>query len=634
MYNAYSLRWQITLLLLLVALPLPAHAALKPASVFTDYMVLQREQPLRIWGTANPGVDVEVLFDRTKAQCTADSKGRWLATLGPLAANAVPQSLAIRSGDDTVTLTNLLVGDVWLCSGQSNMQMPLSDATGGPAFAKAHGNNPLIRLLLVPKLFAAEPSESQQGRWAAATPESAGEFSAVGFSFGASLSNSPAMQGIPIGLIDSSFGGTSIEGWLPASDLETFDRNILSKSMFGNPTEHYNAMINPLAPMAIRGVIWYQGESNSDQPAIYGKLLEAMILAWRREFRRADLPFIVVQLPAYNAPFQQRYFTWIREQQSLVAQRTPGVSLVVSYDTHDGTDLHPREKIPIGERAAIAARSAAHREAIVEHGPTYLSHVIDGAEAKITFDTLGAELTTSDKSGDVRGFQLAGSNEDYHFATGKILDRNTVAVSAPAVPSPKQIRFAWSAVPDANLANTAGLPAIPFRTDSRPPDDVEFIHVPTHRSVRTPVYELELDALGSLRSFGVGGEQFISNNLGVGGGSMIPTFFGPRNLNQVEEIGPNRLIFRDKDVAVKYYFDRNSVTIEVTNRTPDSLAYQIALAEGATTTGESAVLVKKGNASIHANGFEATPETNSKKPLLRLTVPGGKTRSAKLKPAG
>jgi hypothetical protein len=338
-------------------------------------------------------------------------------------------------------------------------------------------------------------------------------------------------------------------------------------------------------------------------------------------------------LPAYNAPFQQRYFTWIREQQSRVAQRTPGVSLVVSYDTHDGTDLHPREKLPIGERAATVARRAVYKKDVIASGPKYLSHVVTGAEAKITFDTYGAELTTSDKSGNVRGFQLAGSNEDFHFAAGKILDRNTVAVSAPAVPSPKQIRFAWSAVPDANLLNTASLPAIPFRTDSRPPDDVEFIHVPTHRSVRTPVYELELDAQGSLRSFGVGGEQFISNNLGVGGGSMIPTFFGPRNLNQVEELGPSRLSFRDKDVAVKYKFDRASCAIEVENHTQDLLVYQIALAAGVTTNGESTIRVESGNVTVHATGFDATSSSKPQGPFLRLTVPAGQTRTVELKPA-
>lgn len=629
----FALRWPPALLLLLAALTSTASSAVKPASVFTDNMVLQRDQPIPIWGSADPGTKVEVEFGKAITTCIADSAGRWISTLKSLPANTAPRSLVIRGGNDVVTLANVLVGDVWLCSGQSNMQMPLEDVAGGPEFAKSHSNNPLIRLLMVPKSFAAEPSDMQQGNWSTANPESASKFSAVGFSFGATLAESPAMRGVPIGLIDSSFGGTAIEAWLPADDLKPFDPSNRSKSIFGNPTEQYNAMIRPLVPMAIRGVIWYQGESNSDQPALYGKLLEAMIQAWRREFRRPDLPFIVVQLPSYNAPFQQRYFTWIREQQALVADRTTGVGLVVSYDTHDGSDLHPREKISIGKRAAIVARGAVYEEDVIAFGPKYLSHVVDGAEARVTFDTHGAELASSDGSDIVRAFQIAGNDEEYHFAAGKILDQNTVVVSAPAVTSPKHVRFAWSAVPDANLVNAAGLPAIPFRTDSFAPEDVEFLRVPTHRSVKTSVYELELDAIGSLRSFGFGGEQFISNNLGDGGGSMIPTFFGPRNLNQVEELGPKRLVFHDKDVAVKYIFDRTSVTIEVANHSSDSLEYQIALAAGVATNGESAIRVSKGDSTVYATGFDTTPSVKQQKPLLKLTVPAGQTRTGKLKPA-
>lgn len=629
----FALRWPPALLLLLAALTSTASSAVKPASVFTDNMVLQRDQPIPIWGRADPGTKVEVEFGKAITTCIADSAGRWISTLKSLPANTAPRSLVIRGGNDVVTLANVLVGDVWLCSGQSNMQMPLEDVAGGPEFAKSHSNNPLIRLLMVPKSFAAEPSDMQQGNWSTANPESASKFSAVGFSFGATLAESPAMRGVPIGLIDSSFGGTAIEAWLPADDLKPFDPSNRSKSIFGNPTEQYNAMIRPLVPMAIRGVIWYQGESNSDQPALYGKLLEAMIQAWRREFRRPDLPFIVVQLPSYNAPFQQRYFTWIREQQALVADRTTGVGLVVSYDTHDGSDLHPPEKLSIGERAAIVARGVVYGEDVITLGPTYLSHVITGAEAAVTFDTHEAKLATSDGSDLVRGFQLAGSDGQYFFADGKVLDHDTVAVSAPAVTSPKHVRFAWSAVPEANLVNSAGLPAIPFRTDLYPPEDVEFVRIPTRRAVKTPIYELEVDAMGSLRSFGVGGEQLISNNLGASGGSMIPTFFGPRNLNQAEELSPNRLVFHDKEVAVTYIFDRASVTIEVANSTPDSLVYQIALADGVKTIGDSAIRVTKGNSSVHATGFDATGTTEPSKRLLRLTVPAGQTRTAKLKPA-
>ncbi len=621
-------------LLLLAAMTTPARSALSPASVLTDNMVLQRDQPIPIWGTADPGAKVEVQFGDTHATCTTDSAGHWLASLKSLPANTHPQSLVIRSGDGKVSLANVLVGDVWLCSGQSNMQLPLGDAAGGAEFANAHGKNPLIRLLVVPKLFAAEPRDAQTGHWATVSPDAAQQFSAVGFGFGASLAESPALRGVPIGLIDSSFGGTTVEAWIPAGDLKPFDPGNLGNSMFGKPTEHYNAMVRPLTPLAIRGVLWYQGESNSDRPVIYGKLLDTMILAWRREFHERDLPFIVIQLPAYNAPFQEHFFTWIREQQARVAKRTPGVSLVVSYDTHDGSDLHPREKIPLGQRAAIVARGNVYRENVIATSPEYLSHVVSGTEVRVVFDTHGSALATRDGSHIVRGFQLAGTDGKYRFATGQIVAPNTVMVSAPEVTSPKNVRFAWGAVPNANLVSTTGLPAVPFRTDASPPEDVEFVHVPTHRTVKTPSYEVDLDAIGSLRSLGVGGEQFISNDLGGGGGSTIPTVFGPRDLNQVEELGPNQLVFHDQEVSLRYTFDPTSVKVEITNRAAEPLVFQISLAPGVTTNVNGASRVRKSNATLQAIGFDTATASESRKPLLKLSVPAGQSRTARLQPAG
>jgi sialate O-acetylesterase len=633
MFVPVSIRFASLAALLLVPISSLADSALLPASVFTDGMVLQREKPIPIWGTGDAGAKVEIQFGEARAACITDPAGHWLATLKSMPANSRSQSLVIRSGESKVLLTNVLVGDVWLCSGQSNMQMPLGDVAGGSEFAHALGNNPIIRLLAVPKLFTTEPSDSQKGRWTAVSPNTARQFSAVGISFGAALAESPVLHGVPLGLIDSSFGGTAIEAWIPADDLKPFDPSNLGNSLFGKPAEHYNAMVRPLIPLAIRGVLWYQGESNSDRPAIYGKLLDTMVRAWRREFHQQDLPFVVIQLPAYNTPFQKHFFTWIREQQALVAKRTAGVSLVVSYDTHDGSDLHPREKIPLGERAATAARDNVYRENLVAASPEFVSYVVDDAEARITFNTHGATLTTSDRSPVVRGFQLAGTEGKYRFATGKIVAPNTVVISVPEVTSPKDVRFAWGAVPNANLVSTAGLPAVPFRTDSYSPNDLEFVHVPVHRAVKTLAYELELDAFGSLRSLGVGGEQFISNDLGAAGGSTIPTVFGPRNLAQVEELSPSQLIFYDKEVSLSYLFDPVSVTIEINNRAADPLVYQISLAAGVTTNLPGEIGVRKGNVTLQATGFDHSPASESRKPLLKLTVPSKQVRTSKLQTA-
>lgn len=626
--------WQHVLALLFALLPIRQCIAAEPASVFTDNMVVQRDRPFSVWGTAEAGERVEVHFGSDRAIVRADADGHWLATLGPMIANREPQSLVIRSGESTYTINNVLVGDVWLCSGQSNMQLTLGESAGGKQFADEHGNNPQIRLLMVPKLFAAELRDAQDGRWKPATPETVLQFSAVGFSFAALLAATPMMHDVPIGLIDSSFGGTAVEGWIPRADLDAFKKSELSSSMFGQPSEHFNAMLRPLVPMTLRGVVWYQGESNSDHPAVYGKLLKQMIGAWRREFRNSNLPFILIQLPAYNAPFQDKFFTWIREQQVTVADTSVGVSLVVTYDTHDGSDLHPREKIPVGARAAQVALASVYGEELIARSPRYVEHSVQGDRVRVRFNVYGEKLETSDGEKSVRGFQLAGSDGEFRFAHGTIVDSDVVRVFVPGISTPKYIRFAWAGVPDANLANSAGLPAVPFRTDRFPPEGVEFVRVPTRRAVRTPRYELELDAAGSLRSLGVKGQQFLANDLGMDGGSCVPTFLGPRNLNQVTEVGPQHLKFCDNEVDVSYQFNFADVRIDVMNHSAAELEFRIALAPEVTygdvkaASAEDKTLdLSKGLAVIRATGFDDA--STSHRNCLRLTarVPAHEARS-------
>lgn len=615
----------VRLLLGTIALVAGRAEALSLASVFSDNMVLQRGRPVPIWGTADPGAMVEVDFCGQQASAIADAAGTWSATLDRLTASVDGKSLVVRSGNDTISIDNVLVGDVWLCSGQSNMQMPLKDTDGGKKFAEEHGDNPRMRLLMVPKKFTASPQDAQDGKWELATPESASQFSAVGFSFGALLADSPALKDVPIGLIDSSFGGTTAEGWISAAELATFDKDELGNSMFGQPTEHYNAMIRPLVPLAIRGVVWYQGESNSDRPAIYGSLLDTLIASWRRDFQSPNLPFIVIQLPAYNQPFQRNYFTWIREQQANVARQTAGVSLVVTYDTHDGSDLHPREKLLIGKRAADSARAEVYGEALPASGPQYAQHRVDGDKVHIDFDTHGEKLRTTDGGRSVRGFQLAASDGDFKFARGAIVDDDTVVVSSPRVAAPREIRFAWGGVPDANLVSTANLPAAPFRTDDLPPESAEFVHVPTSRAIKTPYYEAEIDATGSLRSFGVRGEQFISNELGANGGSCIPTFFGPRSLNQVEEVGPRELVFSDAEASVRYRFSARGVMIIVQNNTANEIEFQIAVAAEVEDKGNSGNVLRKRSARLIATGFgRVEPATETVR--LKVSIPAGTSR--------
>ena len=615
---------------LIGAAPVSVWGQLVPASVFTDNMVLQREQPIPVWGTAEPGAEIIVKLGHVSESCVANSSGYWMAMLNPLHANTKPRKLEIRSDTSVVSLANVLVGDVWLCSGQSNMQMTLGDSAGGKEFAEQLGDNSRIRLLMVSKQFAAGPLTSQEGKWEIAKPDAAKRFSAVGFSFGAMLVESPKLREVPIGLIDSSFGGTTVEGWIPKDDLESFRAEDLSNSLLGKPAEHYNAMLHPIVPMAIRGVIWYQGESNSDHPGVYAKLLTRMIGVWRREFRNPNLPFIVIQLPAYNAPFQNYFFTWIREQQAKVAELTQGVSLVVTYDTHDGSDLHPPEKLPIGKRAAILARKQVYGEYLDTIGPRYKSHSIDGPKVRVTFDMQGKTLITSDGSRLVRGFQLAGSDGEFHFAKGEITDNDTVTVAAGGVIEPKFVRFAWAGVPDSNLLAASRLPVASFRTDSFAPDDVAFVRSPIHRTVKTPAYELEIDGNGSLRSLGIGGEQFISNDVGINGGSCIPAFLGTQSLTRVEEIGPKQLAFRNPEIGLTYAFENDRVSINVDNQSDGDIRFQITLAPGVKVGATDVTQLQKNDSTFHAIGFETPMTSVDEVSRIKATVPARASRSIEL----
>jgi sialate O-acetylesterase len=522
------------------------------------------------------------------------------------------------------------VGDVWLCSGQSNMQMPLREATGGSEFAQAHGNVARIRLLTIPKQFSEQPRTAQDAKWTLSTPEAAASFSAVGFIFAASLAQAAKLDGVPIGVIDSSFGGTAVEGWLAHEDLERFKPTDIRNSLFGGPSQHYNAMIVPLLPLAIKGVVWYQGESNADHPGSYFDLLSTMIESWRKRFDNPQMPFIIVQLPSLNAKMGDYFFTWIREVQSKISTSRENVGLVVTYDANDGSDLHPKEKIPVGERAARVARRFVYGEDLDIAGPVFKSLSIDGSKVRVTFDTGGDGFATSDHSDVVRGFMLAGNDGVYRFASGAIEGDNEVDVSAKGISAPKTARFAWAGTPDANLTNKSGLPAVPFRTDDLLPADVAFVKVPTARTVKTARYEIEISSQGSITSLGVHDLQFISNDFGVDGGSTIPTFFGPRSLNQVTEVGPTELSFCDNEVSLNYAFDNDAIRLTVTNGGKDELTFQIALDERIEAKAGSPSDLRRGAAKIAAEGFDKLEQLPGGKSYLKIAVPAGQTKTMKL----
>jgi sialate O-acetylesterase len=607
-----------------------AQADVKLASVFSDNMVLQRDQRLPIWGTADAGLNVEVGIGDKRANAVSDTNGNWRVVLDAMPASTNPLTLKVSAADKQVSLSNILVGDVWLCSGQSNMQLPLREVFGGEEFAKAHGNSSHIRLLMVPKQFTEQPRTEQAGKWTVCTPKVAEDFTAVGFTFAALLAQTTKLNGVPIGVIDSSFGGTTVEGWIPKEDLARFDAKDIRNSLFGGPSQHYNPMIAPLVPMAIKGVLWYQGESNADHSGSYAALLSTMIESWRKRFENPQLPFITVQLPSYNAKLGDNFFSWVREAQSKVAASATNVGLVVTYDTNDGADLHPKEKIPIGQRAARAAQQMVYGEELLVAGPVFQSASIDGSKVVVTFDTKGDGLATKDQSALVRGFMLAGTDGIYRFAEGAIEGDNAVVISANRVPSPKTVRFAWAGAPDANLTNKTGLPADPFRTDDLPPIDVSFVKLPTTRAVKTSRYEIEVNGQGSITSLGVHEQQFISNGFGADGGSCIPAFLAPRSLNQVTEVGPTELSFRDDDVSLGYIFGQDNIEMTLQNGSKDEINFQIALDKLVEVEGSATFDLSRDKAKLSAVGFDKLEKSLSGQALLKVTIPASESKLMKL----
>ena len=445
-----------------------AKADIKLAPVFADGMVIQRDRPVQVWGTTDINAAIDVALDGRHAQATSDITGKWSATL-PAGAAGGPFTLDVRSKAGDVTIHDVLRGDVWLCGGQSNMQMSLGEADGGKTLATSAASHKTLRLCKVATAGDdSGPKSTADIKWTTATPQTAAKFSAVGYFFGDGLLKSPGLDNVPLGLLESDLGGTVAEAWAPKEDLAGIDPAKIGMSMFGiKPTALYNGMIAPLGPVGLKGVIWYQGEGNAGDPETYPAKLSAVIRGWRKQFENSDLPFLVVQLPDYLPDWGGVYWQWLRDAQRQVADTMPHVGLVTTIGTNDGTDLHPKAKRAIGERAALLARQTVYGEAIVGRGPAFEKVDTHGDRLTITFNTDGSTLSAADRDA-VKGFAVAGEDGVYHPAVGRITGDRTVDVRGDGVTVPNTVRYAWAGVPDATLANKEGLPAYPFRTDILP----------------------------------------------------------------------------------------------------------------------------------------------------------------------
>jgi sialate O-acetylesterase len=459
--SRHNVTWLAIVLVLTLVAVSTVEAAITPNALFSEHAVLQQSVKVPVWGTTDQADDVKISFAGQEASATP-ADGKWRVDLEPLSAGG-PHVMTITQGPTTVEIKDVMVGEVWICGGQSNMQWPLTKSDGGSEVIAASANDN-IRLLTVPRNGSDEPQSDVDAAWSVCGPQTVGEFSAVGYYFGRDLQKA---LGVPVGLIASNVGGTAAEQWTSQSIIESHPE-LKDMSKPQGISMLYNAMIKPLAPYAIKGVIWYQGESNAGRAYQYRTLLPVMIDNWRDTFGQGDFPFLIVQIAPYEAIVREpsdSIWAEIRDAQFYVSQNVPRTALVVTTDVGDERDIHPRRKDPVGARLALAARAVGYGEKIEHSGPLYDSMTIDGDKLTLRFKHAGSGLVA--KGGELTGFTIAGEDKKFHPAQAKI-DGETVVVWSDKVPKPTAVRYGWAAYPVVNLWNGEDLPASPFRTDTFP----------------------------------------------------------------------------------------------------------------------------------------------------------------------
>jgi sialate O-acetylesterase len=471
--NLNSRRWLLSVFCLCAALSASvAQAEIKLPSIIGEHMVLQRDQKLPIWGWDDAGTQVTVTLGGNTATAKADADGKWSVELPAMKAGG-PHTVTIK-GTNTVTLEDVLVGEVWLCSGQSNMEWPVRQSTNAKEEI-ANAKHPRLRHIKIPHRQAATPQDNvPSSGWQPTTPQTVPNFTAVGYFFGRNLQEE---LDVPIGLIGSNWGGTRIEPWTPPSGFKQVPAlksiadnldNLPQKRANGSvnhqsPLALYNGMIHPLLPYGIRGAIWYQGESNNGEGMLYYEKMKALIKGWRTVWKNDELPFYYVQL----APYHYRDgdtrlpFMWEAQQKAL---DIPHTGMAVTVDIATVGNIHPPNKQDVGKRLALWALAKTYgKKDVVYSGPLYKSAKIEGNKIRIAFDYADGGLISRDGP-PLTWFDIAGA--DGKFVTAKAeIDGETVVVSSDKVPEPKNVRFAWDQDAEPNLSNKAGLPAAPFRTD-------------------------------------------------------------------------------------------------------------------------------------------------------------------------
>ncbi|MBI4625949.1 MAG: sialate O-acetylesterase [Verrucomicrobia bacterium] len=492
-----------------LALAPALRAELKLPAIIGDHMVLQQKQSNPIWGWDTPGTKISVRFAGQSHAATAGGDGRWTVKLAPVAANATPQTLTI-AGSTKRMIQDVLVGEVWMCSGQSNMGFKLNGDWNGDLEAAA-SKLPNLRLISVPQVGTQELQNDFKGQWRASTPDSAKSFSAVGFLYGRYIHE---IVGVPVGLIDNAWGGSAAEAWVRRESLErdprfkllmenTVKREAQLESAQGKanqeealakwkadvekakaekkapprapqswlagnarPGNIFNGIVHPTLGYGMKGVIWYQGESNAGRAYEHADLFPFMIEQWRKEWRQGDFSFYWVQLADFRAEKAspgESDWAELRETQTRT-MRLPNTGQAVIIDLGEGRDIHPRNKHDVAARLVRWALAKDYGMKLPYRSPEFKSLALDGNKATVTLDCFGSSLRPFDVA-DAVGFALCGEDRVWHWAAGKIVGKDRVEVWSEKVAAPIAVRYAWADNPVCNLFSEDGLPVTPFRTD-------------------------------------------------------------------------------------------------------------------------------------------------------------------------